>query len=824
MIKNYFKIAFRNLFKYKTYSLINIFGLAVGIGCCLLIYLYVSNEWSFDTFHASSDRIYRVTTEQVDPEGNSERNVLTPFVMGPELESNFPEIENYTRILQFSDLVKYRPSDQTISHSITMADPSFFRVFDFELTAGNRENPLDSPGNMVISASMAEQYFGNSDPLHKNMLVKMGSSFREFTITGVVDDPPENSSIKFEILIAFENSREFYGSFARQSWFFNVPETYVRMRDNRNVRSLKSKFPGFLQQVLGDDYRRGGYTIGLQPLTDIHLDTGLPEGYAEVSDPVYSYILSGIALLILLLACINFAMLSISRSVSRAREVGVRKVAGASRYQLAGQFWGEALLTTLLSIGAGIGIAKLSLPLFNKVSEQALSIVITPGMAALLAGMAVLISLVAGIYPALLVSGLKPTEIFKGRVRVGNRRNYFRKGMVVTQFSLSILLISGTFVINEQLQFLKEKDLGFNKEQVLVMETGIGIDYTKGLVNTLKEAAEEAERKKKLLQAKLQEAGDIESVAFSTFTPVQQAGWFTGMFDDLEGHKREFHFNIVDPEYVETIDVKIAEGRNFSPDLGTDAEGTILVNRALVEYFGWEDPIGRQLPGEKFGRHEIVGVVENFHFESLHAKIQPLVLTLNPEPIFAGLNNLVFTNSPAPRISVRFKTGGIRKGMEQLKAAWEQVSPGLFFNYTFVDQSVDSQYRSEDRLGTLANIGSMIAIAIACMGLFGLSALAVVRRTKEIGIRKVLGATSTGILLLVNREFSTLILMAFIIAVPAGWYLQQLWMKQFAYTVEAGFTPFLLSGLIAMTVAWLTVSYHAVKAAGLDPVESLKDE
>lgn len=824
MVKNYFKIAVRNLLKYRTYSLINILGLALGIGCCLLIYLYVSNEWGYDTFHASSDRIYRVTTEQTDSEGNLELNVLTPFVMGPELASNFPEIENYTRILQFSDLVKYQPSDQTISHSITMADSTFFRMFDFELTGGSRENPLDRPGNMVITASRAEQYFGDSDPLHKSMHVKMGSSFREFTITGIVEDPPENSSINFEFLIAFENSREFYGSFARQSWFFNVPETYVRLRDNRTVRSLTSKFPVFLQQVLGENYRPGGYKIDLQPLTDIHLDTGLPEGYAKVSDPVYSYILSGIALLILLLACINFAMLSISRSVSRAREVGVRKVAGARRYQLAGQFWGEALLTTLLSIGAGIGLAKLSLPFFNKVSDQALSIVITPGMAALLAGMAVLISLVAGVYPALLVSGLKPTEIFKGRVSLGNRRNYFRKGMVVTQFSLSILLISGTFVVNEQLQFMKEKDLGFNKEQVLVMETGIGIDYAKGLVNTLRDAAEEAERKKELLLAKLQQAGEIESVAFSTFTPVQQAGWFTGMFDDLEGRKREFHFNIVGREYLDTIDAKIAEGRNFSPDLRTDAEKAIIVNHALVEYFGWEDPLGRQLPGEKFGEHEIVGVVENFHFESLHAEIKPLVLVLNPEPIFAGLNNLVFTNSPAPRISVRFKSGGIPKGMEQLKAAWEQISPGLFFNYTFVDQSVDSQYRSENRLGTLANIGSMIAIAIACMGLFGLSALTVVRRTKEIGIRKVLGATSTGILLLVNREFSTLILVAFLTAVPAGWYLQQLWMKQFAYTVETGFIPFLLSGLITMAVAWLTVSYHAVRAAGLDPVESLKDE
>ena len=824
LLPNYVKVAVRNILKHKTYSLINIFGLSIGVASCLLILLFVWNEWSYDQFHTKSDRIYRAWTEMQINSGPPETNTLMPLVMGPELKANFPEIKSFARMMKYSELVKREQSDLSFSASISLVDSTLFRMFDFELIRGNRTSVFRNPRSLVLSKSAAEQYFGEENPMGKTLLFKMGSEFQEFTITGLIENPPPNSSITYEFLIPFENSKQLYGDLAHQSWYFNATETYLLLQNGHDPDALKAELPEFLSGALGENYEPGSYQIGLQPLTDIHLNTELPKGFAEVSNPVYSHILSMIALLVLLLACINFMTLSIVRSASRAGEVGLRKVIGAGRSSLIWQFWGEALLVTILAVGAGLLMTYSALPFFNSITGKSLAISFTPELAALLAGMAVIISLVAGIYPAFIISGLKPAAILKGKLDLTSDRNFFRKGMIVLQFALSIILIIGAIVINQQLNYVQSKDLGYNKEQVVVIESGIEIDYTKGFTTTLQQASSEAISKKNLLKAEIQNSAAIKGLAVSSFTPVQQAGWFTAEFEDRSGNGRQFHFNIVDHDFLTMMRVDILKGRNFSRDQGTDENRAIIVNQALVDEFGWKKPIGRQLPGSEFGPHEIIGVIENFHFESLHTEVKPLVLTLNPEPISAGINNLIINNTPAPRISVRLGAYNIPAAMDRLKSAWNSISPEIAFNYSFVDESVDSQYRDEARLGTLTNIGSSIAVIIACLGLFGLSSLLIIRRTKEIGVRKVLGASSFSILKLLNKEFTKLVVIAFLLAIPAAWYLLQQWIEQFAYRISIDAGPFFIAGLVVIVVAWMAVSYHTVKAARMNPVESLRSE
>jgi putative ABC transport system permease protein len=820
MLKNYFKIAFRNLTKHKVYSVINIFGLAVGIACCVLIGLYVQNEWSYDEFHSKSDRLYRAWVHE--DYGNNEIyfNSVSPIVLKPTLEENIPEVESVSRFYNFNNLVKRPDDSEAQSETLSMVDPSFYSMFDFSLIKGNAETAFSNPGSVVITKETAERYFDDSNVLQQGLSIRIGDTYEEFTVTGVIENPPNNSSLQFQFLIPFSNSPKIFGEGAHTNWFSVSPETYVLLQQSTEAASIDPKLKSMMQGVLGDRYSESNYTVGLQPITDIHLNTEIPNGIAPVSDPTYSYILGAIALLILLIACVNFMTLSISRSTSRAKEVGIRKTIGAIRQHLMYQFWGEALLMTVLAFAFGIFMAEMLLPYFNALSGKSLQLGFSVDVVLYMTTAALLISLISGIYPALILSGFKPVEVLKGRLNLSADKNLFRQAMVVFQFTLSIALIAGTLIINSQLDYVRSKDLGFQKEQIVVLDT----DIQTGPGNPFMKVIEQSNQITDRIRSEVSSNSDIAGVSMAVFTPVQQGGWINADFRESDGRKRDFNFNIVDHQFLDTYQINVVDGRDFSEENTSDARRAIVVNQALVDDYGWENPIGQRLPGPNFEDHEIIGVVENFHYMSLHAEVEPLVLAINPVIPFSGIDNIGFTASPTPRISLRISSENIPVTMDFLEKTWSTTVSGAPFNYTFVDQAVDSQYRQEERLSEIVMFGSVLAIVIACLGLFGLASLMIVRRTKEIGVRKVLGATSTNIVVLVNKEFTKLVAIAFVIASPIAWLGMQQWLRDFAYRIEIGVGVFLLSGLIALAIAWITVSYQSIKATLINPVESLRSE
>lgn len=826
MLKNYLKIAVRSLLKNKVNTIINILGLSVGLACCLLIGLYVQNEWTYDSFHSTSDRLYRAWVHENYGDGEIYFNTVTPLILSSTLENNIPEVEATTRFINFLNLVKRPEQENTITETISMVDTTFLRMFDFRVIEGNPETIIDNPSSVVLTRESAGRYFGDQNPLQKVLSIKIGDTFQDFTVTGVTEDPPVNSSIQFDLLIPFSNSSKLFSKGALTSWFNVSTETYVLLKKGARPAGLEPKLASMMHSELGDRYGEEylgsdlKYTVGLQPITDIHLNTEMPLGIAGVSDPVYSYILIAVAVLVLVIACVNFMTLSISRSVSRAKEVVVRKTVGAQRQHLMYQFWGEALMMTMFALIVGALIAELLLPQFNVLSGTELSLTFDMGLISLIGGLALFVSIIAGGYPALVLSALKPIEVLKGKLNLSADKNMFRKSMVVFQFTLSIALIAGTLIINKQLNFMRSTDLGYQKEHIVVLES----DLAPGPGNPFSEVFQEASRLKDRLVSEWSGTPDIVEVSLSAYTPIQSGGWISADFKESDESKREFNFNVVDHSFVEAYDIEVINGRNFSENNPSDKRRAILVNKALVDDYGWVDPIGRRLPGASFGDHEIIGVVENFHYQSLHTKVEPLVLTINPSLIFGGIDNVSFSGSPNARFSLRLDTQNLSGLMSKVEGIWSEVAPGIPFNFTFVDQAVDEQYRQEERLSLMVIVGSSLAIIIACLGLFGLASLMVIRRRKEIGVRKVLGASSSQLVLLINREFTKLVAIAFVLAVPIAWVVLSKWLQDFAYHIQIGIGTFILTGAIALGIAWLTVGYQSLKAALVNPVESIRNE
>lgn len=821
MIKNYLKIAFRNLLKHKLYSAINIFGLAVGIACCLLIGLYVLNEWSYDTFHSKSDRIYRTWVNETTPDGRELINTSTPVILGPTLRDNIPEVEHITYVYRFSNLTRTGRDQDPLTEEVLVVNDDFFEIFDFEVVNGNREQLFTNPSSVVISRETARRFFGTEDPIQQVLSIRTGDQYRDFTVTAVLEDPPPNSSLRYHILMPYQNLEELIGEQGMQSWFNIFGATYLTLVEGTKPDQLQPKLASMMEGALGPDlYQETQYRIGLQPITDIHLNTDLPAGLAEVTDPAYTYLLAGIALLILLIACVNFMTLSISRSTSRAKEVGIRKTIGAVRQHLMYQFWGEALLMSLIALGVGITFAEVLLPFFNDLSQTSLALNYNIGTVGLLLLLSFAISFIAGIYPALILSGFRPVEVLKGRLNLSTDRGRFQQFMVVFQFSFSIALIIGTMTIYQQLNYVQNKNLGYQKDQVLQLESG----FTNSPQTPPGEVLERAARRKDLLENELGALPEFQSISTSSYTPVQTGGWFRMGFYDDQDQSNNFHANFVDADFIPALGIKMVAGRNFSDDNPSDAQRAIIVNETAVDYFGWDNPIGQRLPGRDFRDHEIIGVVEDFHYESLHTSIEPLVLAINSEILFSGISNLNIRSSFDPRFTIKFSTGNLAETISSIREGWEQVAAEAPFNYTFVDEALDSQYRQEQRLSRIIATGAGLAIIIACLGLFGLASLMVVRRTKEIGVRKVLGASASSIILLVNKEFSRLVAIAFLIAAPIAWYMMSRWLQDFAYRIDLGLGLFALAGLSAFAVAWLTVSYQSIKATLVNPVESLRSE
>jgi putative ABC transport system permease protein len=805
MFRNYLKVALRYLTRYKGYTFINVLGLSVGVACCILIMLFVRSEWSYDRFHSKADRTYRVWLQEIY-EKEVFTNTVTPLPLAAALQANIPGVESTCRVYSFNTLVKY--GNNTFNEVVHMADSNFFQVFDFRLINGSLQNPLPNSHAIVLTKDMAKKYFGTQEAVGKTLEIQLGEDKLLFTVTAVAANVPQESSIKFGLLLPFSNDKYIFNERQRTSAWSNVyGETYAVLKNNTSPSATEARFPAMIKQLAGDTYKPGEYNLHLQPMTDIHLNNSLPAGIEPISDPKYSYVLATIGILILLIACINFITLSIGRSVTRSLEVGVRKVLGAERVQLIQQYWGEALILTVTAFIVGIGLSLMLLEPFNAIANRNLTL--RPDLFTILFCVALMavVALISGIYPAVVLSGFKPIQVLKGRLKAGPNIGFLRKGLIAGQFTASIVMIIGTFVIGKQLNYLRHKDLGYVKENVVIIPTN------KGRVDGYP-----------LAERFRQEINKIPQVTGSTVSlfSFTEPGWVALGYKDDRNVFRRFAMNSIDEDFVKTMHLQIIAGRNFSKDNPADITSSMIVNEALVKEYGWKDPIGKRLPGEY--EQQIIGVVKDFHFESLHSAIRPLALVMRPDSMFRRSSDMSIAFPAKPRISVRLQPGNIQDQIAALRAAWKKVAGNQDFEFTFLDESLNAAYQQEQRLGTMVRYASGLSIFIACMGLFGLATLMVARRTKEIGIRKVLGAEVQSLVMLLSKDFLVLVIIASLLAFPIAWWALTHWLQDFAYRINIPVWIFILASVIALVVALLTVSFQAIKAAMMNPVESLRTE
>ena len=810
MFQNYLKIAWRNLTQNKSHALINLFGLAIGIACCILITLWVVDELSYDKWNEKADRIYRVSSE-INFGGSHRHFAVCPAPMAAALRNDFPEVETAVRFRnRGGSLVK--AEDQNYSEAgIIACDSTLFDVFSIKMTEGDPKNALAAPNSVVINETTAKKYFSNDDPIGK---VLTFDNSTQYTVTGVIEDMPINSHFNFDFFVSLSGNQE-----AMQNhWFGNNFQTYYVLREGANVADFEAKvFPTFrdkyiapgLQQIMGKSYDEmvatGAFIkYHFMPMTDIHLHSDLEVELAANGSIQYVWIFSIIAIFILLIACVNFMNLSTAKSALRAKEIGVRKVLGSARSNLISQFFVESIMIAGFAFLLGMMLSQLALSSFNNLADKELVFPlgnIIFWLSALVG--VVLIGVLAGSYPALYLSGFKPIKTLSGRFLEKGGNLSLRNGLVVFQFIIAVLLIVGTLVINDQMEYIQNKSLGFDREQVLIIDN-----------------AEPLREKAFTLKEQLLNNPKIKSATVSGFLPVPSYRSDSPLCKTAEitgiGCVSIQMWNI-DDDYIETMGMEIIKGRNFSPDMPTDSSG-IIINETAASILGYDDPIGQKLyggsgfdpnSGNPMPEQTIIGVVKDFHFKSLRQNIGAVSLWLNPYPGY---------------ISLKVDTEDLTTLIPEIEQTWKSIAFGMPFAYRFMDNSFDAVYRSELRTGKIFSIFSMLSILIACLGLFGLAAFATERRTKEIGIRKVLGATTESLVALVSKDFLKPVLISLIIATPVAWYFMNGWLEDFAYRAPLSWTIFVMTGLIAIGIAFFTVSYQSFKAAMTNPIKSLRDE
>lgn len=811
MISNYFKIAWRNLMKYKFISFINLFGLTVGLTCCLLITTYIINELSYDGYNKNGNNVYRVIRSFNNAEGVVSLNLSTvspPF--GYYFPTDFPEIIKMTRLLNAGTTpMKYK--DKLINEpDVYFADENLFDVFTLNVLEGDPKTALKEPFSVMLSEETAKKYFGNEDAMNK--VIRSSNQF-DVKVTGVYKGFPANSHMHPGMLVSFNtlNDPNVYGAEnMRTNWGNNSFFTYLLLPDHYDIKRMIARFPAFVDRRMDHKDYNGDlpskYTkLGLQKLTDIHLYSHTDYEAEPNGDISRVYIFSVIGLFILLIACINYMNLSTARSALRAREIGIRKVIGARRKEIIYQFLSESVLISWAAIVISFFFLYFALPWLNKISEQSLTIRILLKWQILVPVFLTpfVVGLLSGIYPALFMSSFQPVKTLKGLLKVGSGNISFRKILVVTQFAISIVLIITTIIVFQQLHYMQKTALGYDKEHLIT------IPYNNDL-NTPYES----------FRAELLQNADIRNVARSSRIPtgrlLDNMGASTYVGDSLRPVTADIKFVATDYDFIPTYGVHVIAGRNFSRTFGTDTSNFIL-NEAAVSAIGWKSP--QEAIGKNFkygsGRGKVIGVMGDFHFESLHQKIVPIIF-LNP----ATSANQSFFNS----LSVKLSGHNMAGTLAALEKIWRKYLPEIPYQYTFLDENFTKLYKSEQRQGTIFTVFACIAILIACLGLFGLSAFSISQRIKEIGVRIVLGAKVNSIVTLLSRDFLKLVLIAAVIAFPVAWYTMTHWLEDFAYRINIHWWVFVLSAFMAIVVALGTVSFHAIKAAMSNPVNSLRSE
>jgi len=768
-------------------------GLSVGMTACFLIFLYVRFELSYDSFHSKADRIYRVVADIKTP--RSDINASGPsWAVPPNAKDEFPEIESFVRVTD--DKVLVRKDDIKIQEENTLwADSSFFHVFDFKLLKGNPHTALKDQFSVVFSETAAKKYFGKKDPMGQTLLLT-GDAFPA-KVTGIMKDIPENSQIKADMLLSMTTITQKFAPRIDSQWGNYGASAYFLLRKGANPKSLTSKFPAFLERRNGTEMKKSQMypTLFLEPLRDVYLRSTRDGN--KTGNITNVYIFSIVAIFILLIACINFINLTTARSSERAKEVGIRKVVGAAKKQLVKQFIGESIILCLISFSITIFLSWLLLPLFNHLAGKTISQSIFDNLQYLgiLLSASIGIGLIAGLYPALILSSFKPIVVLKGKFSSGTRGILLRKALVVSQFTISIALIIATIIVYNQMSYMRNQDLGFKKDQVVVMDT-----YGDAAKDALRQA--------------LTTIPTVKAVSTSSSVP---GSGNPGAYSEIENNKGDLQvanldLYFVDFDYINLFKIKMVAGRAFSKEFGTDTTQAMLLNEAAVKMFGYSSP--QQAIGKRFkqwGREgRIIGVMKDFHFHSLQQPIKPLSMRIEP-----GGTSLVSVNVSAANLPAT---------MSAIETKWKTLIPNRPFSYFFLDEFFDKQYRGEERFGKLFLNFSILAIFISCLGLLGLASYSTIQRTKEIGVRKVLGASVSNIVNLLSKDFLTLVVISSLIAFPISWFAMHKWLQDFAYRTSMSWWVFLLAAILATLIALLTISFQAIRAAISNPVKSLRTE
>ncbi len=838
MLKNYVKVTLRNLKKHPGSSFINVSGLAIGMACCLVVLLYVRDEVRFDRYHDNADRLYRLSIYATTlSTGESGNNAASSILWGPALQRDFPDVERYARFVRLvnpnNPWVLRHGENAFEETGLLHADAAALELFSWPLRQGDPATALVEPNSIVVTRSMANKYFGDADPMGKVLTIDprlrddtgvLTGETADFVVTGVLEDVPRTSHFTFDFLIGVSHLNAVYGGdvttgdgMDRWFWRGRIAYTYLLLATGADPAALEAKLPDFLDRYVGDETRSRGYDydLFLQPLPDIYLDGNFTQQLAPVGSLRNITMFSIVAAFILLIACINFMNLATARSAQRAKEVGLRKVVGAQRRQLVAQFLGESVIISLVALAVGVVLARLIMPIFCQyLGKEVVFDYASLFFVASLAGVAVLVGLVAGSYPAFFLSRFQPASVLKGTFESGSKGSLLRKGLVVFQFVISVFLIIGTITVYQQLRYMQRQDLGFEQERVLFLPPQVAMPLRASYDAVRGELLEHPQVADVTLATALPGVGGSGDIYVERGKPADEG------FSMAEGY--------VDYNFLDFFGLDLVTGRDFSREITSDAgymaedsSGLVLatiLNEEAVRQFGWASPeeaLGKEVirdPRSVDFIGHVIGVVKDFHVESLQQPISPVAIVLAPE-------------SPRPAfLAVRLQSGEAAAALAHIERTVRQFQTEASFDYAFLDETFRAQYEGEQRLGEIFAYISFLAIFIACMGLFGLAAFMAERRTKEIGVRKVLGASASGIVALLSKEFLQLVLIAFVVAIPLGYFVADRWLQEFAYRIDVGPGIFVLAGSVALLIALLTVGYQSVRAALADPVESLRYE
>jgi len=794
MIQNYLKTAFRNLWRTKAFSVINIVGLSVALACCMLILLYTMDEVSYDRFNNNADNIYRLVVNQIDPSGQMSKMASTGAMPGPAFKRQIPEVEDFVRVEGGNFTVK-RGND-VFTEDALYVDSNFFSVFTAPLKAGNYKNALSGDNTIVISEDLAKKYFGDQNAVGKVLEMKDDTTFKPYKITAVIKRSPQNSSIKIKMLLPFKAS----GAYKDNQWLNFYLNTFFTVKPGANIKRVEKKMAVVYKneasaqiKEMSQKYGLQGKTqYALQPLLAMHTSTDWPadNGLADNSNPMYSYILTGIALFILLIACINFVNLTIARSLKRAKEIGIRKVVGGERGQLIMQFLGESYILSFIAFLLAILLVQLALPVFNELANKALafSYLLSFKLVISYIGIFLLTGVLAGFYPALVLSGFNPVQSLYNRQHYAGK-NYLAKGLVILQFTLATFFIIATITIYSQFDYLMHFKLGYNDKDVVSIKA-FNID-------------------KKLLPTFKQELLSNPNIKMVT---ADQGGRWGTIAKINNGQQTEFDIKHIDEDYLPLFEVPIVKGRNFSKDMISDSANSILVNETFAKQAGWKNPIGQVVDFFYMKKkYTVIGVFKDYHFLDLTQKISPEMLRMKP-------------GDPYGNIFVKISGQNKQASLSYIEKTFRQLFPFRPYEYSFKDAEVAQQYDKEAKWKQIVTFSAALTIFISCIGLFGLATLSAERRKKEIGIRKVLGASVEGIVGKLSADFLKLVVISAVVASPAAWWAMNKWLENYPYRITVNAWLFLFAAMLVLVVALFTVCFHSIKAAVANPVDSLRSE